>query len=307
MTKRRVIVMVKWGPSAFQKAVIEPGSTLWVGRGERADLMIPHDGALSAVHFEIAWDGVVCRLEDLGSQTGVMLGGEKVDVAVVQNGSWIRAGGTIFMVYFERFTPPRWGDLEGPPKPPRSAGYEGGRFVEMTGSPHLAMLLSALKSEGHNLYAVLDASRGGRLLELLRESVDPHRSLFEGTQGDALEDVAPYLVHLQAGSDLLDCLVHEGWGKRWGIYLATPMSFELLRRHLRRFLMVEDDATGAPLFFRYYDPATLRVYVPAASRRQTAQLFGEIDRFWVEGKEGELIALERSTYVAGAPSDEARP
>ncbi len=287
MTKRRVIVMVKWGPSAFQKAVIEPGSTLWVGRGERADLTIPHDSALSAVHFEIAWDGVVCRLEDLGSQGGVMLGGEKVDVAVVQNGGWIRAGNTIFMVYFERFTPPR--------------------ELPDDGSPHLAMLLSALKSEGHDLYAVLDASRGGRLMELLRESVDPHRSLFEGTQGDALEDVAPYLVHFQEGSDLLDCLVHEGWGKRWGIYLATPMSFELVRRHLRRFLMVEDDATGEPLFFRYYDPATLRVYVPAASRRQAAQIFGEIDRFWVEGKEGELVALERSTYVAGAPSEEARP
>ena len=43
-----------------------------------------------------------------------------------------------------------------------------------------------------------------------------------------------------------------------------------LRRHLRRFLMVEDES-GEPLYFRYYDPGALRDFWPSCSRRQVTE------------------------------------
>jgi len=140
------------------------------------------------------------------------------------------------------------------------------------------------------LHVVLDAARTPRILQVLREAVEEHRSLYEGIKGQALDDVAPYLVAVQADSRLLAQLVREGWGLRWGIFLEGAVSERELRRHLRRFLMVENDR-GEPLYFRYYDPGALRVLWPSWARRQLAELMGPLQAYLVEGERGEVLRL----------------
>lgn len=268
---RRAIVEIRFGPRASEKAVIEPGGTLTVGRSDRAGLSVPADPRVSRLHFSLSWDGETCRFEDLGSHEGTSVNGEPRPPGAkgeLLNGAFLQAGGTMFSVFFEGSTPAR-----GKPREPTDAQRAA---------------LSALRDEGEGLYGVLDAARDKRILETLHESVDPHRSLYDGVKGDALAGVAPYLVRFDPSSALLDRLVNEGWGRRWGVFFQHRSPFDDVRRHLRRFLMVEDDETGERLYFRFYDPAVLRSFLPTCTPRQRAQIFGEIERFLVEDEEGRV-------------------
>jgi len=278
----RAIVEVRFGPLAGKKAVIEPGGRLRVGRTERADLVVAHDRQMSAVHFELAWDGARCILRDPGSLSGTSLGGEPVRPGgadhEVPHGTWIKAGETVVMVYHEEKTPPRMG-----------------ADVAMTAVKQRAV--EQLSAEVDALYAVLDASRGPRVRELMRESVEEYRSLYEGIEAESLAGVAPYLVRLPPGARLLSRLVRDGWGQRWGIYLTHRGSFKEVRRHLRRFLMVENEATGKRMYFRYYDPVVLRGFLPTCGLRQREDFYREVTCFVAEGDHGEVIRLPREGAV----------
>lgn len=266
---RRCIVEVRWGKLAGTKVAIEPGHTLRVGRTDRADLVIPHDGKLSSVHFELSWDGERCTLRDAESLTGTSLGGDPVTEASVPHGAWIQAGDTDFMVYFEGHTPPR--DVP---------DEDDDDFIEYTKSnlPRLTAAQAALQTlRAHAarepLYAIVDAARDPRILELLREHVEPHRSLYEGAEGESLDEVAPYLVGPMApDSALLEKLVLEGWGKRWGIYCTSAEPFREVRRHFRRFLMVTLEETGERVYFRFVDPDVLVPFMEVATSEQKASL-----------------------------------
>jgi hypothetical protein len=275
----RVILRVRSGRSAYKHAVLSPGDTVRVGRTDRADLVVPEDAHLSAVHFALSWNGARCVVTDLGSVGGTLVGGERTGRAEVRNNGWIRAGRTDFSVYFEG-----WSIAHGPPRPAPPADTARAQ----------ADAYARVHAEPYPLFAVLDAARDARILTLLREAVDRHQSLFEGAKGRAIEEQAPYLVELRDDSLLGEQLAAEGWGKRWGIYLTSRRPFKEVRTHLRRFALVQDEETGEVMYFRYYDPAVLRVFLAAAGKRHQGGLFGEIESFVVEGERGEAIGFRRA-------------
>lgn len=272
-TAARAILSVRWGPLASRKVLIAPGTAIRVGRGEPADFVVPHDPKMDAVHFEVRWDGAQCAIRDLGSADGTSIQGAPVTEAIAPHGSWIRAGDTIFMVHVEGRTARAL-----PPDPP-----------EMAAAKERA--IQALLAEPAPLFALLDAARDDRILEILRESPEEHRSLYEGAPGDGLAEVAPYLVELPRGSALIERLVREGWGRSWGVWLASRRPLKEVRTHFRRILMVSVDGGERRFYFRFYDPRVLRVFLPTCSARQEEEMFGdrEIEGFLVEGERGEPI------------------
>lgn len=291
MEGQRAIVAVKWGPLQGQKTILEPGTTKRFGRAEWADFAVPHDRQMSGVHFEVAWDGASARVRDLDSVTGTLIDGEPGRrEGVVERGGWIKAGDTVFTIHLEGATPPR--EEEGSVPLPSAAAVAA---------------LAALEAEAARapLFAVLDAARDERILELLRESVEEVRSLYDGNAGEAMAEVAPYLVRLTAGSRLLRSLVLEGWGKRWGIYLTSQEAFKDVRRHWRRLLIVVSDVTGERLYFRFYDPGALRLVLPTCDPRQIQDLVGQAEKICLEARDGSMIALT-STSPLHPPRDEAR-
>ncbi|MBL8603331.1 MAG: DUF4123 domain-containing protein [Myxococcales bacterium] len=148
---------------------------------------------------------------------------------------------------------------------------------------------SLLAKEPHGLFAVLDAARDPRVLTMVGDTHLPMASLYDGVLGDQLADVAPYLVQLSHHDDFFDLLVSEAWGDSWGVFLRCDrVDFRDLRRHLRRFLRVRDEA-GARMLFRFYDPRVLRAFLPVCTVDEATQLFGPIDAFLVEGWEGESL------------------
>jgi pSer/pThr/pTyr-binding forkhead associated (FHA) protein len=300
---RRAILEVRLGSESGRKAILTPGMVLRVGRTDSADLMIPKDPQLSGVHFELSWDGARCKLRDLKSAKGTQLGGQRVEEGDVRHGSWIRAGGTDFMVHFEAVTPPPLdfesylddaADDEVEPLAARwlRANREPRRRAAEAKGARRQQALRALRAADGPRYAVLDAARTERIRVLLKESVESYRSLYEGIQGEALAHVAPYLVELPLGSSLLERLVLEGWEERWGIFIDYPGSFKELRRHLRRLLMIADDDTRQKYYFRSYDPGVLRAFIPTCTAKQRSEFFGEIRAFIAEGEAGELLRFE---------------
>jgi hypothetical protein len=100
--------------------------------------------------------------------------GEPTWYGEMANRGWMTAGGdhpTASLV--EDFTPPTI-----TPHPP-----------PLGPKPALAELTHP-RDAGH-LYAVLDAARSDRALQLIEESIDPYNSLYDGEQARALDDVAP--------------------------------------------------------------------------------------------------------------------
>lgn len=260
---RRLILQVRWGPMASRKVLLTPGQVLQVGRAQAMGLALQHDVEMSNAHFELAWNGTECHLRDLKSTSGTLLGGERIEEALVQNGDWVRAGSTDFSIYFE-----------GEPH----SELDTAPAVPGIRDP-LDKALSILSAQ-ENLFAVLDAAQGNRVLDLLNQSAEEYQSLYLGTQGEALADVAPYLVSLPKGSPLLKALITEGWDKNWGVYLTCEKPFLELRKHFRKFLMVQAEGFEHRMYFRFYDPRVLQTFLPTCPPEQSQQFFGPILRFF---------------------------
>ena len=260
---RRLILQVRWGPMAFRKVLLTPGQVLQVGRAQAMGLSLQHDIEMSNAHFELAWNGTECHLRDLKSSSGTLLGGEPIQEAVAQSGDWVRAGSTDFSIYVEGELPPEVGAAPAAPGP--------------TDPKDMA---SSVLSAQENLFAVLDAAQSSRVLDLLHRSAEEYQSLYLGTQGDALADVAPYLVRLPRSSSLLGALIAEGWDKHWGVYLTCDKPYLELRRHFRKFLMVHAEDFENRMYFRFYDPRVLQSFLPTCTPEQSQQFFGPISQFF---------------------------
>lgn len=283
----RLIVEVRGGRAHGTKAVILAGQTRTFGRTEIADIAVPHDPEMSSVHFELSWSGAQCRLRDRKSLRGTELNGAPVLKASVPHGGWIRAGRTDFMVYVEGhgarlIVSGDEGDAE------LGADDEDEAAPDPSEERRLAAAkkaLSELRAESAKepLYAILDAARDPRILSILRESVESHQSLYEGTDGDVMEDVAPYLAGpMRADSPLLDNLVEAGWGRRFGLFVTSRAPFKEVRRHLRRFLMVELSAKEQKVYFRFYDPAVFNAFFGTARAAQRRELGALLDTAFTE-------------------------
>lgn len=142
-------------------------------------------------------------------------------------------------------------------------------------------ILGFLQQQSEPLFALLDAARDDRVLELLRSSGDRYESLYEGQQGQYLAQSAPYLVELPKDSPLLATLVREGWGRSWGVYLSSLKPFPEVRRHFRQFLLVRTQ-DGRELYFRFYDPRVLRVFLATCDDNEISEFFGPVQSYLVE-------------------------
>ena len=136
-------------------------------------------------------------------------------------------------------------------------------------------------TENQSVYAVLDGASVPDLLEKLQTAKEEWASLYRGELEPDLAEVAPYLVKLRPDSPLTTWILTEGWGQHWGTFVVTPVGLEALRRHFRGFLRVRDH-TGKILYFRFYDPRVLRVYVPTCRRDEIKAFYGPVQQYIAE-------------------------
>jgi pSer/pThr/pTyr-binding forkhead associated (FHA) protein len=264
------------------------GQTLTVGRSAPADVILDEDSLLSSPHFTVRVDDLGCWLTDLGSLYGTFVNGRRVSEAFVPDGSTIAAGSTTFLLFLTHRGEP----VHDLPEEVR------GRGIGRPAAP-APSVLEALAAVSEPLFVLLDAARSYQVLEVLRPSGEQYQSLYEGPEGDELADWAPYLVALPTGSPLRETLVREGWGQSWGVYLTCPLPFAEVRKHFRKFLLVKSQEDGRTLYFRFYDPRVLRLFLPTCNATETAEFFGPIREFLSEAADpGSLLRFTRGARGA---------
>jgi hypothetical protein len=276
---KRGILQVLWGKQAFKKIVLEPGQSVTLGRTERADVLID-DPEMSALHFQVWFAGASATVRDLDSQGGTLINGAMVPREQIGHGGFVVAGGTTFQLFVEESTPPT-------DEPPTEERLVVAREIQ-----------DELCSGDGDLYGVFDAARDDRILRLLQESVDEHQNLYEGVPGRAMDDVAPYMVRFALESSLLRRLLVGGWGRGWGTFFRTLEPLKEVRRHFRRYLIVQDEETLERLYFRYYDPRVLREFLKVATPRQKGELLAPFSRVMFEDEDGKPVTIENTEGAA---------
>lgn len=145
------------------------------------------------------------------------------------------------------------------------------------------------------LYTILDGAADPDIYPLIKGSFSECKCLYFGTLPEELVSVAPYLIRLTHDSPFTKKLFKEGWGKSWGIYFTASEDVDNLARHFRKFLTVRDHRERA-LFFRYYDPVVLQVFLPTCTEEQLKNFFGPVKRFQVE-KQDEPETIIEFRYI----------
>jgi hypothetical protein len=122
------------------------------------------------------------------------------------------------------------------------------------------------------LYAVLDACDAPAIQSKVSELGSTQAlCLYRGELALEILEVAPYLVRLD--DVLLQWLVETVWSEPWGIFVVAKLKPEAVRKHLRKFLMVKDEA-GESMYFRYYDPRVLSPFLESCQRQEVDSFFG---------------------------------
>jgi hypothetical protein len=155
-------------------------------------------------------------------------------------------------------------------------------------SLEFAPVLFNVMGEGEALYAILDGARTFDIPFWLRSANVAYDSLYEGRSKEVLWHVSPYLVRCAQDSAFFHWVLEHGWGDSWGIFLTSQASLEDLRMHFRRFLLVkaEDDRE---LYFRFYDPRVLRIYLPTCTPEETSTFFGPVRCYLMEGEQPDTL------------------
>jgi hypothetical protein len=138
---------------------------------------------------------------------------------------------------------------------------------------------------GSRAFVILDAARDDGIYLSLLKADCPWSCLYRGDVAVRLAEVAPYLVELHPDSAYTTWLLDRAWGNSWGIFLTSAASLEALRSHFRRFIMIQLP-DGQNVYFRFYDPRVLGIYLPTCLPDEIRAVFGPVDRFLVERGDG---------------------
>lgn len=299
-----LILTVQSGDEAGRRIVVPAGKAVCIGRSPEADVRLPADPMLSALHFEVSLDDQCSRIRDRGSRFGTLLNGIKVAEAELHPGDEIRAGRSIFQV--SRAGEPQPGELA-------SVGISTPAPVSVIDPPRVAAplpvltpetrplsdlqlaVLHHLNTQSDPLFALLDAAREPSVVGRLERSQQEFQCLYDGDKGEEFSAFGPWLVRLSPEAEVLKEIVREGWGQSWGVYLTASLSLSEVRKHLRKFLIAKLP-DGRQVYFRFYDPRVLRTYLPTCTTTEVANFVGPIKRFLVESVEGKEILEFAGTF-----------
>jgi hypothetical protein len=138
-------------------------------------------------------------------------------------------------------------------------------------------------------YLLLDAAKAEMNLYTAMELNPNYKSLYKGNAEEDLAAVSPYLFSIKENTPFADWYFKEGWNKSWGVLVFANVAFEDVYKHFRKFLMVKTE-DGKQLYFRFYDPRVLRIFLPTCTEYQVKEIFGPVRHFVTESeKENEAL------------------
>jgi hypothetical protein len=133
-------------------------------------------------------------------------------------------------------------------------------------------------------YCILDAAKMGDAINELKNFDIEVDSLYRGRSEEILSSVAPYLVECRYNIDFFNWYYQNGVGESWGIFIHSDVEFKVLWKHFRKFLLVMTEE-NKELYFRFYDPRVLRIFLPTCETPQLVEFFGPVKKFIVEDED----------------------
>ncbi len=137
------------------------------------------------------------------------------------------------------------------------------------------------KSNSMVNFALIDGARVGAQMGDILALAPISLSLYRES---ALADVAPYVLCLAPDTKAHHDVVQTCWGCSSGVFLRSDANLEELSKHFRHFLLVKTE-DGRKLYFRFYDPRVLRVFLPSCTAQQAIEFFGPVHFFLVEDED----------------------
>lgn len=146
---------------------------------------------------------------------------------------------------------------------------------------------------GQQIHMLVDGARGPDIAPLIRFGKLDYTCLFAEPLSPRLRAAAPYLVHLAAGSPQTCDWLRRSINEPLGIFVAAParITTQQLRLHFKKILWVQDERERK-LYFRFYDPRILPIYLPTCTREERAMVFGPAEHYYcISG--GRLLRFSR--------------
>lgn len=159
------------------------------------------------------------------------------------------------------------------------------------------------------VFAVIDGAKVFGLSEQLAGSGLRHACLFKGKAEAEWGDVAPWLVQLDRNHRLTRSLFTQSdavenehclWQGGAAIFLRSPLSFEAMRAHLRHFTMVVDHDRNKRIYFRFYDPLTVRTIFADMPQKQLERFLSGVACLLAPDPHGSSVAIHNIAPEAGA-------
>lgn len=127
------------------------------------------------------------------------------------------------------------------------------------------------------LWAVIDGVNCRDAMARLSQAEAQSACLYASTDTSTQAN-APWLVRLEADSDLREWLESLPQDQHWGILLQSNATLKQLRSHLRKFTMLWTPANDqAPVYFRFYDPRVALDMTQALEPWKLAALMAPIE------------------------------
>ena len=133
-------------------------------------------------------------------------------------------------------------------------------------------------------YAILDAARDDVIYPKLSNFRDRKRLSLSRVKSRGAGRSGALPCPSRKDDPFTEWILNSGWGKSWGIFVQSEASLSELQRHFRKFLMVYDE-DGNPLYFRFYDPRVLRVYLPTCNAGEIKTVFGPVGSYVLEDED----------------------
>jgi hypothetical protein len=146
-------------------------------------------------------------------------------------------------------------------------------------------------------FLLLDASRMDVEIISAKELNPEFNSLYRGNSETSLSAVAPYLFSFNPQTEFGEWYLKKGWGDCWGVLVYSSEEMKALIKHFRNFLLVNTEDRNE-LYFRFYDPRVLRIFLPTCDKEQLKEFFGPVDYFICEDEDsnfGLVFSLTNGT------------
>ena len=135
-------------------------------------------------------------------------------------------------------------------------------------------------------YFIADGARmNTKINDFSVYNANPH-SVFSGTDDEPISEVGPFLVEVAGNKSVIEWLLNEGKGDSWGVFFNSNADFKTLFAHLQKLVTVVDEE-GREMYFRYYDPRVIKLFLPTCDEKQLSEFFGPITEFYAEDLNGD--------------------